>query len=507
MDCCERSVRVRAPVDRILPGQRVRLRHISGEVCLNCHLVTAPDVRPSYSLKKAITNYLEGHYARARIVVLKTCPNSKGKFSICERCGAFSEPVFLDLGFGPHAEFVLQSIDGRWCWNCLSAVVADRKTLRHLIASPSFSGGAINPSLLYDTADHPGSVQFEVTTRCNLRCAYCSNPELDAKKDVSLGSFIQALQRIDLEKVDNVDFTGLGESVLHPQLPEMVGEVLRRGRPSHIRIVTNGTILTTKRFLPLCEAGVTSIAFSIDSLNPDRFARSRGGARLDVVLKNLGDLVEHRRNQNLPLAIKIKSVLIEDPYEEAGRILAYSARMGLEMPHFSCLDTRHKATAFYRESWLKQQWTSKDDGSFLEWVDTEWRRLGGQPPRSETELGTVADRRSGFHHPLLLPQNVCRWAVDAAFVSSQGTCISCCEQMLDIPRLSWGTLFGSSLGKIWRDQMFWGYRLPLTLRCIPSGCVGCSHAPDHGIPMAQFEHLRNDQTTQSTSAMPTAGIQ
>jgi molybdenum cofactor biosynthesis enzyme MoaA len=496
MDCCERSVRVDAPVDRVLAEQGVRLRHTPGEVCLHCHVVTAPDVRPSSLLMRAISNSGEGHYARAGIVILKTHPNPNGKSSICGRCSAFAEPAFLDVGFGRHAELVLESVDGRWCWNCFSGVIADSRELRHRIAHLSFGGGTINPSLLYDTPDHPRSLQFEITTRCNLRCAYCSNPDLDAKADVSLDSFVQTLDRIDLGRVDNVDFTGLGEPILHPQLPEIVSEVLRRGRPSHMRLVTNGTILTMKRFLPLCEAGITSIAFSIDSLNPKRFARSRGGAQLDIVLRNLEELVEQRRERNLPLLIKIKAVLIDDPYEEAAAILTYSARMGLEMPHFSCLDTRRNAAAFYRESWLKKQWISNDDGSFLEWVDTEWTKLGGRPPRSETEIGTVADRKSGFHHPLLIPQNVCRWAVDAAFVSTEGTCISCCEQMLDIPRMSWGALLESSLEQMWRDKMFWGYRLPLTLQRIPSGCVGCPRAPDHGIPMRQFDDLRIGQTKQ-----------
>ncbi|NUN51870.1 MAG: GHKL domain-containing protein [Planctomycetaceae bacterium] len=52
-------------------------------------------------------------------------------------------------------------------------------------------------------------------------------------------------------------------------------------------MVTNGTALTPKRFEPLCAAGITSIAFSIDSLDPERFARARQGARLEQVLANL----------------------------------------------------------------------------------------------------------------------------------------------------------------------------------------------------------------------------
>jgi MoaA/NifB/PqqE/SkfB family radical SAM enzyme len=339
-------------------------------------------------------------------------------------------------------------------------------------------------------------VQFEITTRCNLRCAYCTNSILSQKQDVSFDRFIEAVDQVDLTKVDNIDFTGLGEPILHPRLPEMIRTVRHRGTASHIRLVTNGTLLTAKRFVPLCQAGLTSLAVSIDSMDPARFARFRGGARLEIVLRNLRDLACYRRAAGLSLSLKIKAVLIEDPYAEAAPILDYSARIGLDMPHFSCLDTRQNAREFYHESWLQRHWTGEDDVAFMQWADSEWSRLGGGPPRPDTELGTATDRQTGFHHPMLLPADVCRWAVDAAFIGAGGACIACCEQMSDVPRMTWGTLGKKSLAQIWQNEMLWGYRLPLVVGRVPSGCVGCSRAPEHGIAMDCVESPRSGQTIQ-----------
>jgi pyruvate-formate lyase-activating enzyme len=331
-------------------------------------------------------------------------------------------------------------------------------------------------------------VQLEITTRCNLTCAYCSHRELPEKRDLPLSQFLETLDRIDLSRVDNVDFTGLGEPVLHRDLPAMVREVLRRGRPSHVRVVTNGTATTPKLYEPLCEAGVTSIAFSIDSLDPEKFARSRGGARLAQVLANLESLVAYRDRRGLSgLRIKIKAVLIDDAQAEAERLLGYSARLGIDKPHFSCLDPRESIGALYDQPWLQSDWAASGGGDLLRWADQQWRELGGAPVETRPQEPTPADRAAGFVHPRVRPPaDLCRWAVDAAFVAAGGSCLSCCEQMIDLPRERFGSLPGSSLRELWSGDLLWGYRLPLSLGLLPRGCVGCPKAPLGGRPLASL---------------------
>src|SRR5581483_4656190 len=121
----------------------------------------------------------------------------------------------------------------------------------------------------------------------NLTCPYCSHSELPEKGSLSLERFRALLGRVDPLQVESFDFTGLGEPLLNRELPAMIDEVRRRNPEAQIRVVTNGTLLAPRRYEPLCEAGVTSIAVSIDSLEPERFARSRRGAALAPVLANL----------------------------------------------------------------------------------------------------------------------------------------------------------------------------------------------------------------------------
>ena len=365
---------------------------------------------------------------------------------------------------------------------------------QRLLKLDQASEGAFIPSFHYDTLQHPRSVQIEITTLCNLKCEYCTHRHLPEKANLPLSRFCEILDRIDMSQVDNLDFTGLGEPLLHPDLPEMIRLARLRAIPTHIRVVSNGTV---SRFERLCDAGITSIAFSIDSLDPAKFARNRGGCDLQTVLDNLEKLVSYREKGGLDhLSIKIKSVLVDEPYGEAERLMAYSAKLGLEMPHFSCLDSRDAAQQSYGQRLLDSNWAQDGAVTFSIWANARWRELAPQPALERSHpKPTQAERAAGFMNPILSPPpSLCRWAVDAAFISSTGECLSCCEQMIDIPRRLWGSLASFSLGELWTNELFWGYRLPLSLNCIPIGCVGCSWAPADGLPIDSLVTLQTGRT-------------
>jgi len=68
-------------------------------------------------------------------------------------------------------------------------------------------------------------------------------------------------------------------------------------------------------------------------------------------------------------------------------------------------------------------------------------------------------------------------------VAAGGGCLSCCEQMIDLPRQTFGSLAGATLRELWAGDLLWGYRLPLSLGLLPRGCVGCPKAPPLGRPL------------------------
>jgi uncharacterized Fe-S cluster-containing radical SAM superfamily protein len=452
-------------------------------VCLRCQQVEAPVPTPSPALETAIVSCAAG--LPDPIVVVKARPRRGGDSRSCEECGRAAEPALLDLALGEHGGLVAEETRGFFCWTCGIAVVPDSAAeLRGRLAGlvPA-ADDVLEPSLLYDTPTHPRALQLEITTRCNLHCAYCGHRNLPVKRDVSLEQLRRTLDNIDVERVDDVDFTGLGEPLLNAALPDMLCEVTRRGDPHQLRVVTNGTALTRRRFEPLCEAGLTSLSVSIDSLDPERFARARADAKLSTVLRNLEALVAYREREQLGhLRIKIKAVLVDDLYDTAEQMLRYSAGLGLEMPHFSRLDGRGVAQELYSEPWLVDDWTNTPGDLFTLWCTGRWEELTGGD-REPVEPTAPLRPEIGFDHPGLRPPDVCRWAVDAAFVAFDGSCLSCCEQMIDVPRLEWGSVHRTPLAELWNGPILWAYRLPLSLGVVPERCVGCSWAPRDGMAL------------------------
>ena len=115
--------------------------------------------------------------------------------------------------------------------------------------------------------DSPKKVYVELTTRCNLQCSMCVKytegsciPEEDMDKAV----FMKLLP--SLGEVDTLILNGIGESLLHPDLIEIIG-LARKHLPTDatIGLQSNGLLLTRPLAQKLIEAGLDTICLSVDS--------------------------------------------------------------------------------------------------------------------------------------------------------------------------------------------------------------------------------------------------
>jgi cyclic pyranopterin phosphate synthase len=138
------------------------------------------------------------------------------------------------------------------------------------------------------------SLRVSLTDRCSLRCSYCLPaagstwlPRPDLLTDDEFIRLITIGVR-DLGITD-VRFTG-GEPLLRSGVARIVAAThdLRTAadRPPEVALTTNG--LTLRRHAAaLREAGLRRINVSLDTLDPERYARITGADRLDDVLAGL----------------------------------------------------------------------------------------------------------------------------------------------------------------------------------------------------------------------------
>jgi len=111
------------------------------------------------------------------------------------------------------------------------------------------------------------SCLWELTYRCNARCAICPHwRKHGAAGDELTTPEIQAgLALLERHGLRAVNFTG-GEPLFREDLEAVIEEASRRG--IWTSIVTNGSLLTRDRLAALKDAGLDNLLVSLDSPNP-----------------------------------------------------------------------------------------------------------------------------------------------------------------------------------------------------------------------------------------------
>ena len=126
------------------------------------------------------------------------------------------------------------------------------------------SAGVILRSLPRVFDDLPLWAQLNITYRCNLDCAYCT--EYDNSKDhVPLADLMVRIDKIKQLGALHADLIG-GEPLLHPDLDRIMRHVVARGMTTGM--TTNAFLLTEERLLQLIDAGMGRIQISVDALKP-----------------------------------------------------------------------------------------------------------------------------------------------------------------------------------------------------------------------------------------------
>lgn len=111
----------------------------------------------------------------------------------------------------------------------------------------------------------PITVTWEVTNRCNLRCAHClsgSGPDADAAADLSLIEAKDVVDQLAAARVFQIHFGG-GEPFVYPGFLELLRHAQSRGMCC-LCISTNGSLLDERRIAELEALGGIYLQISLD---------------------------------------------------------------------------------------------------------------------------------------------------------------------------------------------------------------------------------------------------
>jgi MoaA/NifB/PqqE/SkfB family radical SAM enzyme len=111
-------------------------------------------------------------------------------------------------------------------------------------------------------------IYVEPSGRCNLDCRTCiRNVWLAPDEIMDPATYDRILA--DLPKFSptpTIFFGGLGEPLMHPDLPEMIAQTKALG--ARVELITNSTLLTKRLSRRLIEAGLDHLWVSLDGATP-----------------------------------------------------------------------------------------------------------------------------------------------------------------------------------------------------------------------------------------------
>jgi pyrroloquinoline quinone biosynthesis protein E len=197
-----------------------------------------------------------------------------------------------------------------------------------------FAPQAVNRSSLGDAEDSETECAYEIgvplgllaelTHRCPLHCAYCSNPLrlLKAADELPTEVWLDAFSQAADMGVLQAHLSG-GEPTLRADLEDMVAHLARRGVYSNL--ITAGVTLTRDRIFALRDLGLDHLKLSFQGMREDvsfKVGRYEGGYAKKLAVAGWA------RQAGLPLTIN--APIHRYNIDDTRRLLDFCVRLGAE---------------------------------------------------------------------------------------------------------------------------------------------------------------------------------
>lgn len=157
---------------------------------------------------------------------------------------------------------------------------------------------------LFNDSIYPPSLHIEFTNACNLKCVYCNNPFFSHPREMmSDFTFNNLIKHISESKIDRICIGG-GEPTLHPKFTEYVKKLAKVSKI--LTIVTNGHWTNSEIAKAMVTSPIDYIEISVESGNKLDFENTRIGSNYDLIIKNLIELNEFKKEFNSKSTINLR---------------------------------------------------------------------------------------------------------------------------------------------------------------------------------------------------------
>ncbi|MGO8908848.1 MAG: radical SAM protein [Bradyrhizobium sp.] len=276
------------------------------------------------------------------------------------------------------------------------------------------------------SATPPETIVLDWTDYCNLKCMFCWRDEFE-KQNGSKGDFIsfekiEMLERPLRAAKYLVISSGIGEPLLHPDLDELLQWIYEINPKILLRIVTNGTTLTSEK-AKLFAGHLDWLSVSLNATNAEAYMRDMyphdykkgvdGTARWNYFIRRLTAFIA-ALPENDRKRIRIQGVLHRDNIADMSDFVRLTGRMGASQAVITPMHIRRAEQLNLSIYWSKDLYNDTVDEAMI---------VG-------TEIGVRVEAARFYTNPKLVEvdlDKICREPLDFAYISKGELAAPCCH--------------------------------------------------------------------------------
>ena len=333
------------------------------------------------------------------------------------------------------------------------------------------TGLAVHPRpSIQPSSDTPEELYLELTNRCNLRCRTCpqyfgmpeTTHDLSWERVLEITDQVQDLRRVVLH--------GIGEPLLHPELPRIIEHCKRRG--AYVLFNSNGLLLRGTRAEAIARSGLDELRISIDGGTAETYRTIRGVEGFDRIFANL------RAFEALKAGIGARAPRV------SLWVTGMKANVG-DLPRLVRLAAEHGIGEVYLQRLVfsgagmatREQSVYRDAEAMAVMDEAvELGRTLGVTVRGSGELGTAGGMDGGAPLDPAAPWQGCRRPWRLMYVTANGNVLPCCvSPFTGVPYegIVLGNVGQSSVANVWTGEGYTRWRAAMVSSEPPAACRGC----------------------------------
>lgn len=269
---------------------------------------------------------------------------------------------------------------------------------------------SFNKNIMGNTQYIPRNLMLEVTNDCNSKCIFCANRNMTRKRNfINKDIVTKALKQSRELGIKELGLYTNGESLLNTNIDDYIGQAKELSY-DYIYITTNGILANKEKVRKLFKLGLSSIKFSINSIEEKNYVAMQGVDCFNIVMENLKS-VYHMKEENFPDR-KVYVSYIKTKFNN------------------------------YQNSEIKRMFQKYCDNISIQDV----RNQGGL-------IANIEDLALGTKNNIKLP---CFYPFNSIVVTCEGYVTACCMDFQNY--LVYGDLNKDSLKDIWNNNVINGFR-------------------------------------------------